>query len=66
MGTHTSNIWELNRTMKASMPTMSNFSHLGNASYSNQVNQSTALTIIPATSSDNICPRCRDKPDPNC
>ena len=66
VGTASSKIWELNRTLKASMPIVFNSSRLASVSYFNQVNQTTATVTILTTTSDNICPRCRDKPDPNC
>ena len=66
IGTHSSIIWELNRTLKASMPTMVNYSRLANTSYYHRVNHTTAPITTATTPSDSICPRCRDKPDPNC
>ena len=66
MGTHSSNTSKLNRTLKASMPSMSNFDHLGNASYNTWAHQNTALPIAPITASNSICSRCKDRHDPNC
>ena len=74
MGTHSSNIWELNRTLKASIPSMTNYCCLGIASYNTEAHLNTPSSIAPnapssiapITPSHSICPRCKDGHNPNC
>ena len=52
--------------MKATMPTMFNFSHLSNASYSTQAHQNTVLPIAPIPSNIVHLSPYKDGHDPNC